>query len=85
MFHIFDRETSASTCLEATRSPRKPPAAKGGGFLSPKRAARGARREELSVDEIDFSKKILHAAWHPSENLLAVAATNNLFIFQQEL
>lgn len=39
------------------------------------------RKEEINVDAIDFNKKILHASWHPNENSIAVAATNNLFIF----
>jgi serine/threonine-protein phosphatase 2A regulatory subunit B len=39
------------------------------------------KKEEINVDAIDFNKKILHASWHPNENSIAVAATNNLFIF----
>lgn len=30
---------------------------------------------------IDFKKSILHLSWHPHENLVAIAATNNLYIF----
>jgi serine/threonine-protein phosphatase 2A regulatory subunit B len=30
---------------------------------------------------VDFNKKILHKSWHPHESTIAVAATNNLFIF----
>lgn len=32
-------------------------------------------------DDIDFKKSILHFSWHPKENSIAIAATNNLFIF----
>ncbi|KAK6461738.1 protein phosphatase PP2A regulatory subunit B [Scheffersomyces coipomensis] len=32
-------------------------------------------------DEIDFKKSILHLSWHPKENSVAIAATNNLYIF----
>lgn len=32
-------------------------------------------------DDIDFKKSILHFTWHPRENSIALAATNNLFIF----
>jgi len=47
----------------------------------------GAKRkkDEISVDCLDFYKKILHTAWHPNENIIAVAATNNLFLFQDKL
>lgn len=30
---------------------------------------------------VDYNKKILHTSWHPHESTIAVAATNNLFIF----
>ncbi|KAI8873660.1 hypothetical protein GQ42DRAFT_117607 [Ramicandelaber brevisporus] len=36
---------------------------------------------DINVDAIDFNRRILHASWHPRENTIAVAATNNLFIF----
>ncbi|KAK7208512.1 WD40-repeat-containing domain protein [Myxozyma melibiosi] len=29
----------------------------------------------------DFNKKILHMSWHPHEDSIAIAATNNLFVF----
>lgn len=32
-------------------------------------------------DYIDFKKSILHLSWHPQENSVAIAATNNLYIF----
>ena len=41
------------------------------------------KKDEISVDCLDFNKKILHTAWHPQENIIAVAATNNLFLFQE--
>ncbi|KAJ1675392.1 protein phosphatase 2A regulatory subunit cdc55 [Spiromyces aspiralis] len=47
----------------------------------PRNGRHGVRKEEINVDAIDYGRKILHASWHPRENTLAVAATNNLFIF----
>ena len=37
----------------------------------------------MNADSLDFNRKILHTAWHPSsgEKIIAVAATNNLYIF----
>ncbi|CUM63792.1 uncharacterized protein PRCAT00001376001 [Priceomyces carsonii] len=32
-------------------------------------------------DNINFKKSILHLSWHPKENSVAIAATNNLYIF----
>ncbi|KAK9473508.1 WD40-repeat-containing domain protein [Dipodascopsis tothii] len=38
-------------------------------------------RRETDADVIDFNKKILHMSWHPNEDSIAIAATNNLFVF----
>ena len=43
--------------------------------------AQGARmRKETDADQIDFNKKILHMSWHPFEDSIAIAATNNVSI-----
>jgi serine/threonine-protein phosphatase 2A regulatory subunit B len=36
---------------------------------------------ELNADDIDFNKKVLHVAWHPQEDIVAVAANNNLYLY----
>ena len=41
------------------------------------------RKDLLTPANINPSKKILHAAWHPLENTMAIAAQNNLFIFYE--
>jgi len=38
-------------------------------------------KAEINTDNIDYGKKILHASWHPKEDSIAIAATNNLFVF----
>ncbi|ODV94135.1 hypothetical protein PACTADRAFT_51020 [Pachysolen tannophilus NRRL Y-2460] len=38
-------------------------------------------RKEMDFETIDFKKSILHLSWHPNENSVAIAATNNLYIF----
>ena len=38
-------------------------------------------KDEVNVDSLDFTKKILHTSWHPRDNLIAIAATNNLYIY----
>jgi len=60
-----------------------------GGAKDGKRGSRasspagGAQRmrKETDADQIDFNKKILHMSWHPQEDSIAIAATNNLFVF----
>jgi serine/threonine-protein phosphatase 2A regulatory subunit B len=42
-------------------------------------AGAGSRmRKETDADQIDFNKKILHMTWHPFEDSIAIAATNNV-------
>ena len=38
----------------------------------------GRMRKETDADQIDFNKKILHMSWHPYEDSIAIAATNNV-------
>ncbi|KAI9092396.1 protein phosphatase 2A regulatory subunit PR55 [Phlyctochytrium arcticum] len=83
-FHIYDRATENDITLQADKSAFKAKKvgstknkATVGGFGNKKRA------EDIANGETaDFSKKILHASWHPHENTIALAATNNLFLFQ---
>jgi len=35
----------------------------------------------INTNHVDFNRKILHASYHPREDTIAIAATNNLFIF----
>lgn len=41
-------------------------------------AAGQRMRKETDADQIDFNKKILHMSWHPQEDSIAIAATNNV-------
>ena len=60
-----------------------------GASASPGAGAAGSAMEveqqaplAVSVESLNLARKILHMACHPGENILAVAATNNLYIFQ---
>ena len=48
------------------------------------KAAKKKGKDELNPDTLDFSKKILHVAWHPEANIIAVGASNNLFLFNAD-
>lgn len=80
-FRVFDRNSKKDVTMEASKDIIKPKT-----ILKPRKVYTGNKRkkDEISVDCLDFNKKILHTAWHPLENILAVAATNNLFIFQDK-
>ena len=80
-FKIFDRNTKRDITLEASKEVAKPRT-----VLKPRKVCTGSKRrkDEISVDCLDYNKKILHTAWHPQENIIAVAATNNLYLFQDK-
>lgn len=49
------------------------------GSRSGSPAGPGSRmKKETDADQIDFNKKILHMSWHPFEDSIAIAATNNV-------
>ncbi|EPB83102.1 protein phosphatase PP2A regulatory subunit B [Mucor circinelloides 1006PhL] len=85
--HIYGREEGdEEVTLQADKSAfkaKKLGSAKNKITMSQgNRAANSAgRRMRDDTDYMDYSKKILHSSWHPKENTIAVAATNNLFIF----
>lgn len=93
-FRTFKRNTQIESTYEASLElckPFRPTAVIGTrGNLASKKGANPAtttipgkkRKEEISADFLDFNKKILHCAWHPSADIIALAATNNLFIFE---
>lgn len=54
-------------------------ARRNGGPRADSPAGTGGRmRRETDANQIDFNKKILHMSWHPFENSIAIAATNNV-------
>lgn len=81
-FRMFGRDGQPGVTLEASweiSSSRCP--------LRPWRVCAGSRRkeDEIGVDCLDFSRKILHTSWHPQDGIIAMATVNNLYIFQEKL
>jgi len=66
-FAIFDTNTSEVKYLQAV-NPRERRKKKSG--LNPS-------------SELNFQEKILHVAWHPSNNLVAIAAQNYIYLYHQ--
>lgn len=90
IFRVFGVGTGSNeaSTLEATRNPTRRQ------LQNPTRAARSlstltraVRRggESTGIDangnSYDLSTKLLHLAWHPSENLIACAAANSLYMY----
>jgi len=74
-FNVYDRLSKNEVQLEATKIVSK---VKKPVKMKP---AKKKSKDELNPDNLDYSKKMLHVAWHPWENLVAVGAANNLFLF----
>lgn len=77
-FHLYDIEGKTDIALQADKS-----AFRSKRLGSSKNKISMARNNYApNADNMDFNKKILHASWHPREDTIAIAATNNLFIFK---
>jgi serine/threonine-protein phosphatase 2A regulatory subunit B len=76
-FRIYDTETLSDVVLQADKSAFKAKKIGGtmaGGKMGAKNGARpGGLRDAMTVETLDFNKKILHASWHPRENTIAVS------------
>lgn len=80
-FRLFDREAQHDVTFEASRHVSKPKQP-----LKPRRIGHGNKRkkDEVSVDVFDFSHKVIHATWHPTDSVYALAATNSLYIYHSK-
>lgn len=88
------KKVGIPTPMNSSTSPTSASSKKGGSRAgSPAAGAVGQgqrMRKETDADQIDFNKKILHMSWHPFEDSIAIAATNNvsehrLFLYLQVL
>jgi len=80
-FYIYDRNGKNDVTLQADKSAFKAKRVGSAKNKTMPRVNNKNGKNDINVESIDFTKKILHASWHPNENSIAVAATNNLFIF----
>lgn len=92
MIYPTDESKETEIVLQADKSAFKAkkvgvptPMSKGGkkaASRSGSPAGPGSRmKKETDADQIDFNKKILHMSWHPFEDSIAIAATNNVSPF----
>ncbi|KAI1657102.1 UAA transporter family-domain-containing protein [Daldinia decipiens] len=76
------KKVGIPTPINSSTSPTATNGGKKGGSRAGSPAAgagQGQRmRKETDADQIDFNKKILHMSWHPFEDSIAIAATNNV-------
>ena len=80
-FRIYDIDTLNDVVLQADKSAFKAKKIGGplpGNKMGMKNGRPGGLRENMALDTLDFNKKILHMSWHPFEDSIAIAATNNV-------
>lgn len=79
-FHTFGRRTPpVETIFEANialYNNRRQIGADGDNKLIGRRL-----RNDINVDNMNFDRKILHCAYHPSSDIVALAVSNNLFLY----
>ncbi|XP_040998445.1 serine/threonine protein phosphatase 2A 55 kDa regulatory subunit B beta isoform-like isoform X3 [Juglans microcarpa x Juglans regia] len=90
MFRVFgcSEGSTEATTLEASKNPMRRQVqtptrpSKSLGPL-PRVLRRGADTSGVDVNgsAFDFTTKLLHLSWHPTENLLACAASNSLYMY----
>jgi serine/threonine-protein phosphatase 2A regulatory subunit B len=80
LFKITSRLTRKDAIFEASREQAIRPRQ----LLKAKKilpSARRNRRDEINPDSLEFTKKILHCAYHPTDNIIAIATAHNLFTY----
>lgn len=80
-FHIYDKNGKNDVCIEASKYAQKPK--KSSSITNKMKLGRKKepKKDDINPDTIEFTKKALHVAWHPRENLIAIGAANNLYLY----
>eukprot|EP00002_Diphylleia_rotans_P000837 TRINITY_DN1044_c0_g1_i1.p1 TRINITY_DN1044_c0_g1~~TRINITY_DN1044_c0_g1_i1.p1 ORF type:complete len:473 (-),score=109.79 TRINITY_DN1044_c0_g1_i1:524-1942(-) len=82
LFHVYDRSGRSDCCIEASKvPPKKKPTTKSKLGIGRSKKDVKARDDLISVDQMDFNKKALHLSWHPTQNIVVVAALNHLYLY----
>ncbi|XP_052182780.1 serine/threonine protein phosphatase 2A 55 kDa regulatory subunit B beta isoform isoform X4 [Diospyros lotus] len=91
IFRVFGcvAGSTEATTLEASKNPMRrqvqTPSRPSRSLSSITRVVRRAGAESPGVDgngnSFDFTTKLLHLAWHPTENSIACAAANSLYMY----
>lgn len=71
MFYVYDWQEDVVTSIDANKNYPS-------GDI---RTTPFAQKKRESEDAMDWNKKCLHVAQHPHEDLIAVGASNNLFLY----
>ncbi|CAH9052393.1 unnamed protein product [Cuscuta europaea] len=91
LFRVFGCAEGSveATTLEASKNPMRrqgqtpsrPARSTGSGITRVVRRGAESPGGEGNGNSLDFTTKLLHLAWHPSENSIACAAANSLYMY----
>ncbi|KAM7507546.1 hypothetical protein LguiA_017999 [Lonicera macranthoides] len=88
LFRVFgcSEGSTEATTLEATKNPTRrqvqTPSKPSRSLVSlPRVVRRDNPGAETNGNSFDFTTKLLHLAWHPTENSIACAASNSLYMY----
>jgi len=76
--YVYDWQNDHTTAIEANKTnPTK--------IRSSNAPTAGEKRRapDFSADSIDYQKKCLHVAYHPTNDILSIGASSNLFIYDK--
>jgi len=76
-FHIYDKEGKSDVRVEATKYKRRNSITQRMRFSRRKEP----KKEEVDPDQLEYTKKALHVAWHPKEDIVAIGASSNMFLY----
>ncbi|KAK2944609.1 putative Serine/threonine-protein phosphatase 2A 55 kDa regulatory subunit B delta [Blattamonas nauphoetae] len=78
-FAVYDTKGRLDSFVEATRM--MPPKKRAKGSLLSRMDRNTASAPTLTPETVNFSKRLVKLAWHPKENILALCACSNLYLF----
>lgn len=73
MFYAFDWANDIVTSIEANKL-----------FPASKIKTQPFTIKRSSSEPVDYNKKCLHVAYHPRDDIVAIGASNNLFLYDAE-
>ena len=79
----FDDDEQDEIVLQADKSVFRSKRSHAGGMRRRMMSGIGTAGGVGDIDNIDFKRSILHLSWHPRDDCVAIAATNNLYIFSK--
>ncbi|VDO03310.1 unnamed protein product [Rodentolepis nana] len=87
LFRVFDRSSGRSVLIEAAVSSHLVEMANSSDALRTREVTSdpvAISDNQISVDSIDYSKKLLYMAWHPSLSRVAMASNDSLFMLSSQ-